>query len=63
MMDDMGATASSLTASMDQYQGKFTCDRWDGHTVEIDPQTKRITRKMARSTSSRRRPTSSTASA
>ena len=47
MMDQMGATGVFCDGFMDQYQGKFTYDRWDGHTVEIDPATKRITRKLA----------------
>ena len=47
MMDQMGATGVFCDGLMDQYQGKFTYDRWDGHTVEIDPQTKLITAKLA----------------
>ena len=29
------------------YGGRFTYDRWDGHTVDIDPENKTITRKYA----------------
>ena len=47
MMDDMGATGVFCDGFMTHYQGKYTYDRWDGHTVDIDPETKTIKRKLA----------------
>jgi hypothetical protein len=47
MMDEMGAGGVFLDGFMIHHGGSFTYDRWDGHTVEIDPKTKTITRKLA----------------
>ena len=47
MMDEMGATTLFGDNLMAHHGGDFTFDRWDGHTVDIDPKTKTITRKYA----------------
>ena len=47
MMDEMGSTGVFADGLMHGYGGRFTYDRWDGHTVEIDPKTKQIKRKFA----------------
>ena len=47
MMDDMGCTAVFMDGFHWAYGGEYTYDRWDGHTAEIDPKTKTITRKKA----------------
>jgi len=47
MMDEMGATTIFGDSLMSLHGGNFTFDRWDGHTVDIDPATKTITKKYA----------------
>lgn len=45
MMDEMGATAMWADGYIGGYvRGEYTYDRWDGHSVTIDPQTKLVTR-------------------
>jgi hypothetical protein len=45
MMDEMGATALWADGYVCGYvQGLYSYDRWDGHSVTIDPQTKLVTR-------------------
>lgn len=45
MMDEMGATALWADGYICGYvQGLYSYDRWDGHSVTIDPQTKLVTR-------------------
>ena len=46
MMDDLGCRGVFTDGLMDGYMGKYTHDRWDGHSAEIDPDTKIIKRKM-----------------
>jgi len=46
MMDDMGATALWADGYVEGYvRGLYSYDRWDGHSVTIDPQTKLVTRR------------------
>ena len=45
MMDEMGATGAYFDGFMDHYRDKYTYDRHDGYTVEIDPKTKTVKRK------------------
>ena len=46
MMDEMGATAMWADGYISGYvRGLYTYDRWDGHSVTIDPQTKLVTQK------------------
>lgn len=47
MLDQIGATGLFADGLTHGYGGRFTYDRWDGHTAEIDPQTKTIRRKYA----------------
>ena len=47
MLDELGVNGMFADGFTHGYGGRFTYDRWDGHTVEIDPETKRITRKLA----------------
>jgi Concanavalin A-like lectin/glucanases superfamily len=47
MLDEIGANGMFADGFTHGYGGRFTYDRWDGHTVEIDPATKTITRKLA----------------
>jgi hypothetical protein len=44
LLDSMGATGVFADGLTHCYGGHFTYDRWDGHTVEIDPETKTIRR-------------------
>jgi hypothetical protein len=46
MMDEIGADGPFMDGFMWAYGGQYTFDRWDGHTAEIDRQTKTIVRKM-----------------
>ena len=46
LFDDVGADGVFADGLMAGYRGRFTYDRWDGHTVEIDPETKTIRRKF-----------------
>ena len=46
MLDDMGATAMWADGFISGYvRGGYSYDRWDGHSVDIDPKTKLVTRK------------------
>ena len=45
MMDEMGATGVFADGLMLGYGDSATYDRWDGHTVEIDPKTQTVQRK------------------
>ena len=47
MMDEIGVTGVWADGLMALFAGNFTYDRWDGHTVEIDPETKTVKRKYA----------------
>lgn len=47
MVDSMGATGMFADGFTHGYGGRFTYDRWDGHTAEIDSTTKTIVRKYA----------------
>lgn len=45
MMDEMGATALWADGYVEGYvRGLYSYDRWDGHSVTIDPETKLVTR-------------------
>ena len=46
MVDVLGCKGVFMDGFMWAYSGEYTYDRWDGHTVEIDPATKTITRKV-----------------
>jgi len=46
MMDEMGSAGVFADGIMAAYVGRYTYDRWDGHTVEIDPKTKTVQRKF-----------------
>ena len=54
MMDEIGATGMfgdgyiSGYAQVGGNSGGYTYDRWDGHSVQIDPKTKTVTRKMGK---------------
>lgn len=45
-MDECGYNCFFMDGFMVGYMGKYTYDRWDNHSVEIDPATKTIKRKM-----------------
>jgi hypothetical protein len=47
MMDEMGCRGVFVDGFLWGYGGEYTYDRWDGHTADIDPKTKTITRKKA----------------
>ncbi len=44
MMNEMGATGVFVDGALWDYGGGYSYDRFDGHTADIDPQTKTITR-------------------
>ena len=46
MMDEIGSAGVFADGIMLAYAGRYTYDRWDGHTVAIDPKTKTVTRKF-----------------
>jgi hypothetical protein len=46
MMDEMGFDGAFVDGFMLGYGGRWTYDRWDGHSAEIDPKTKTIKRKL-----------------
>lgn len=47
MMDDIGMDGAFMDGFFAAYSGLWTYDgRWDGHSAEIDPKTKTITRKI-----------------
>jgi len=45
MLDEIGASAMYADGFVSGYAGGYTYDRWDGHSVEIDPKTKTVRRK------------------
>ena len=45
MVNDMGATGMWADGYMSGYARGYSYDRWDGHSVTIDPETKLVTRK------------------
>lgn len=47
MLENMGATGIFADGLTHGYGGRFTYDRWDGHTAEIDPESKTIKRLYA----------------
>lgn len=44
MMSEMGASGAFIDGALWDYGGAYSYDRFDGHTADIDPQTKAITR-------------------
>lgn len=44
MMDEMGVSGVFVDGALWDYGGGYSYDRFDGHTADIDPQTKTITR-------------------
>jgi hypothetical protein len=47
MLDEIGASAMYADGFVSGYAGTgYTYDRWDGHSVQIDPTTKTVARKM-----------------
>ncbi|MBU0610277.1 MAG: hypothetical protein KKI08_20500, partial [Armatimonadetes bacterium] len=47
LVDDIGCSGAFMDGFLGGYGSPWTYDRWDGHTVEMDPQTKTIKRKPA----------------
>lgn len=47
MLEDLGATGIFADGLTHGYGGRFTYDRWDGHTAQIDPETRTIQRLYA----------------
>ena len=45
MVDELGCRAAFMDGFMLAYKGEYTYDRWDGHSADIDPKTKTISRK------------------
>jgi Concanavalin A-like lectin/glucanases superfamily len=45
MMDDMGCRGVFVDGFLWGYGGEYTYDRWDGHSADIDPKTRAISRK------------------
>jgi len=45
MVDEIGCRGAFMDGFMWQYGSPYTYDRWDGHSADVDPQTKTITRK------------------
>ncbi|MBN1341304.1 MAG: LamG domain-containing protein [Phycisphaerae bacterium] len=45
MMDDLGCDGVFMDGFMWGYRGRWTYDRWDGRSADIDPKTKTILRK------------------
>ena len=46
MLDDIGASAMYADGFVSGYARGYTYNTWDGHSVEIDPETKCVKRKM-----------------
>ena len=46
MVDDIGCNGAFMDGFLWGYASRWTYDRWDGHTVEMDPETKTIKRKV-----------------
>lgn len=47
MVDDIGCNGAFMDGFFWAYGSPWTYDRWDGHTAEIDPETKTIKRKYS----------------
>lgn len=47
MLEEIGCTSMFADGFTHGYGGRFTYNTWDGHTAEIDPETKTITRQYA----------------
>ncbi len=47
MMNELGVTGMFADGLAHGYGGLYSYDRWDGHSADIDPDTKTITRKCA----------------
>lgn len=47
MLDKIGCTSMFADGFTHGYGGRFTYNTWDGHTAEIEPETKTITRQYA----------------
>lgn len=47
MLDEIGCLNMYADGFTHGYGGRFTYDRWDGHTVEIDPDTRTVRRQYA----------------
>ncbi|MEA3365542.1 MAG: hypothetical protein U9Q79_07870, partial [Candidatus Hydrogenedentes bacterium] len=47
MLEDIGCTSMFADGFTHGYGGRFTYNTWDGHTADIDPETKIITRQYA----------------
>jgi len=45
MIDDIGCNGAFNDGYLWGYGSRYTFDRWDGHTVQIDPQTRRVKRR------------------
>jgi hypothetical protein len=45
LVDDIGGTGAFMDGFFCGYVSPWTYDRWDNRTVQLDPQTRRITRK------------------
>ncbi len=46
IMDDIGCNGAFMDGFMLGYGSAWIYDRWDGHSVEIDPETKTVTRRL-----------------
>lgn len=46
MVDDIGCGGAFMDGFFYGYGSPYTYERWDGHTVEMDPETKTIKRKV-----------------
>ncbi|MEA3400423.1 MAG: LamG domain-containing protein [Armatimonadota bacterium] len=46
LIDDIGCDGAFMDGFMLGYGSPWTHDRWDGHTVRIDPETKTVTRRV-----------------
>lgn len=47
MLEEIGCTSMFADGYTHGYGGRFTHNTWDGHTADIDPETKTITRQYA----------------
>ena len=45
MLDEIGCRGAFMDGFMWQYGSPYTYNQWDGHSADIDPETKTITRK------------------
>jgi len=46
LIDDIGCDGAFMDGFMLGYGSAWIYDRWDGHSVEIDPETKTVTRRL-----------------